>query len=51
MTEQQPYTVMRTLDQFEVRSYPAHMLVQVNVRGARGGGPQVRGLCARCAFY
>lgn len=38
MTEQQPYTVMRTLDQFEVRSYPAHMLVQVNVRGGLDSG-------------
>jgi hypothetical protein len=38
MTEQQPYTVMRTLDQFEVRSYPAHMLVQVNVRGGLDAG-------------
>jgi hypothetical protein len=38
VTEQQPYTVIRTLEQFEVRSYPAHMLVQVNVRGGLDAG-------------
>lgn len=38
MTEQQPYTVVRTLDEFEVRDYPDHMLVQVDVRGPFDAG-------------
>jgi hypothetical protein len=38
MTEQQPYTLVHTFDQFEVRSYPAHMLAQVNIPGGLDGG-------------
>ena len=38
MTEQQPYTVLRTLDEFEVRAYPDHVLVQVDVRGSIDAG-------------
>jgi len=33
VTEHQPYEVVRVHDAFEVRRYPAHMLVQVDVRG------------------
>lgn len=33
MTERQPYSVVRQHDSFEVRRYPAHMLVQVDIRG------------------
>ena len=38
MTEHQPYTVVRQHDGFEVRRYPAHMLVQVDVRGGLDSG-------------
>lgn len=38
MTERQPYTVVRQHDRFEVRHYPAHMLVQVDVRGGLDTG-------------
>lgn len=38
MTEQQPYSVVDRHDGFEVRSYPAHMLVQVDVRGSLDAG-------------
>ncbi len=38
MTEQQPYTLVRQHDGFEVRQYPAHMLVQVDVRGGLDAG-------------
>lgn len=38
MTEQQPYFVLSRHDDFEVRSYPEHVLVQVDVRGALGEG-------------
>lgn len=40
MTEQQPYSVVSTHGSFEVRRYPHHMLVQVDVRGdvAAGAG-------------
>lgn len=38
MSEQQPYTVVRQHDGFEVRQYPAHMLVQVDVRGGLDAG-------------
>jgi hypothetical protein len=34
MSEQQPYDVVRTYDDFEIRSYPDHVLAQVDVRGA-----------------
>jgi hypothetical protein len=33
MTEEQPYTVLTTHDGFEVRHYPDHVLVQVDVTG------------------
>ncbi len=38
MTEHQPYTVVAHHDGFEVRRYPAHMLVQVDVRGGIDAG-------------
>ncbi len=38
MTEQQPYSVVSTHDDFEVRRYPAHMLVQVDVHGGVSAG-------------
>ena len=38
MTEHQPYTVVRRHDRFEVRQYPAHMLVQVDVRRGLDSG-------------
>jgi hypothetical protein len=38
MTQQQPYTVVRTDDDFEVRAYPDHVLAQVDVVGALGAG-------------
>lgn len=33
MTEEQPYTLVREYDGFEVRHYPDYVLVQVNVTG------------------
>ena len=33
MTEEQPYTVLKQLDGFEVRHYPDYVLVQVDVTG------------------
>lgn len=36
MTEQQPYTVLRVFDGFELRRYPEHVLVQVQVTGDFG---------------
>jgi hypothetical protein len=48
MTEQQPYTVLRTFDACELRRYPAHVLVQVQVAGdfasagSQGFGPLFR---------
>ena len=38
MTEQQPYSVESSHGAFEVRRYPAHMLVQVDIRGSVGAG-------------
>jgi len=38
MTEQQPYSVLSTHDDFEVRSYPQHVLVQVDVHGGFDAG-------------
>ncbi len=38
MTENQPYTLVRQHDGFEVRRYRAHMLVQVDVRGELEAG-------------
>jgi hypothetical protein len=38
MTEEQPYTVVRAHDGFEVRSYPSHVLVQVDVGDAFDAG-------------
>lgn len=34
MTEQQPYEVVGTYDGFELRSYPAHVVAEVSVRGS-----------------
>jgi hypothetical protein len=48
MTEQQPFTVLRTFDDFELRLYPAHVLVQVQAKGdfasagSQGFGPLFR---------
>ena len=36
MTEQQPYNVVRTFEDFELRRYPDYVLVQVNVAGDFG---------------
>ena len=36
MTEQQPYDVVRTFEDFELRRYPAYVLVQVDVAGDFG---------------
>ena len=33
MTEQQPYDVVRTEPDFELRHYPAHVVAQTVVRG------------------
>jgi len=33
MTEQQPFEIERTFDDFELRRYPDHQLVQVTVQG------------------
>lgn len=33
MTAQQPYQIVRTYDDFEVRRYPAHLLAEVTVEG------------------
>ena len=33
MTEQQPYSVIKVYEGFELRSYPAHVLAQVTVSG------------------
>lgn len=33
MTEQQPFEIERTFDDFELRRYPEHVLVQVTVEG------------------
>ena len=33
MTEQQPYSVIKVYEGFELRSYPAHVLAQVSVSG------------------
>lgn len=33
MTEQQPYSVIKVYEGFELRSYPAHLLAQVTVSG------------------
>jgi hypothetical protein len=38
MTEHQPYTVTRRFDDFEVRSYDAHVLAQVDVRAELDAG-------------
>jgi hypothetical protein len=38
MTEQQPYSVVSAHGSFEVRRYPEHMLVQVDVRGGVASG-------------
>ncbi len=38
MTEQQPYSVVSSHGAFEVRRYPHHMLVQVDVRGGVAAG-------------
>lgn len=38
MTEQQPYSVLSSHGGFEVRRYPDHMLVQVDVRGGVASG-------------
>ena len=38
MTEHQPYAVVSSSTEFQVRRYPSHMLVQVDVRGELGAG-------------
>jgi hypothetical protein len=48
MTEQQPYSVLKVYEGFELRSYPAHVLAQVTVvgdfmsAGSMAFGPLVR---------
>ena len=48
MTEQQPYSVQKKYEGFELRNYPRHVLVQVTVRGSFisagsiGFGPLIR---------
>lgn len=36
MTEQQPYTLVRTYPHFELRRYPAHVVAEMQVRAAFG---------------
>lgn len=38
MTEHQPYSVVSSHGSFEVRRYPEHMLIQVDVRGGVAAG-------------
>ncbi len=46
MTEQQPYTIVRTYPHFELRRYPAHVVAEMQVRAAfdRAGNAAFRHL-------